>query len=45
MIGTTYPFWQRHRSTRSQAFPRLHVVLAARGNTCSKTASRCSPST
>ncbi|CAM5725117.1 hypothetical protein SALBM217S_05482 [Streptomyces griseoloalbus] len=29
-IGTTYPFWQRHRYTRSQTFPRLHVVLAGK---------------
>ncbi|WP_232839304.1 hypothetical protein [Streptomyces triticisoli] len=29
-IGTTYPFWQRHRCTRSQRFPRLHVVLAGK---------------
>ncbi|WP_369780403.1 replication-relaxation family protein [Streptomyces sp. R33] len=29
-IGGTYPFWQRHRYTRSKTFPRLHVVLAAR---------------
>ncbi|MEW1552326.1 replication-relaxation family protein [Streptomyces tsukubensis] len=27
-IGHTYPFWQRHRYTRSTIFPRLHVVLA-----------------
>lgn len=26
--GSTYPFWQRHRYTRSERFPRLHVVLA-----------------
>ncbi|MCM2388123.1 replication-relaxation family protein [Streptomyces albipurpureus] len=26
--GRTYSFWQRHRYTRSQTFPRLHVVLA-----------------
>ncbi|MER6557455.1 hypothetical protein ABT300_06755 [Streptomyces sp. NPDC001027] len=26
--GRTFPFWQRHRYTRSQTFPRLHVVLA-----------------
>ncbi|MGI5484809.1 replication-relaxation family protein [Streptomyces lavendofoliae] len=29
-IGTTYPFWQRHRYTRSKTFPRLHVVLAGK---------------
>ncbi|PZH14828.1 hypothetical protein C1I97_09790, partial [Streptomyces sp. NTH33] len=29
-IGTTHPFWQRHRYTRSQRFPRLHVVLAGK---------------
>lgn len=29
-IGGTYPFWQRHRYTRSQTFPRLHVVLAGK---------------
>ncbi|MEU5525271.1 replication-relaxation family protein [Streptomyces sp. NPDC047860] len=29
-IGTTYPFRQRHRHTRSQTFPRLHVVLAGK---------------
>ncbi|MGW6016283.1 replication-relaxation family protein [Streptomyces sp. NPDC055210] len=29
-IGTTFPFWQRHRYTRSQTFPRLHVVLAGK---------------
>ncbi|WP_078958111.1 replication-relaxation family protein [Streptomyces glaucescens] len=29
-IGTTYPFWQRHRYTRFQTFPRLHVVLAGK---------------
>ncbi|MGK5696963.1 replication-relaxation family protein [Streptomyces sp. URMC 128] len=29
-IGTTYPFWQRHRYTRSTTFPRLHVVLAGK---------------
>jgi hypothetical protein len=28
--GRTFPFWQRHRYTRSQAFPRLHVVLAGK---------------
>ncbi|MFE9928668.1 hypothetical protein [Streptomyces sp. NPDC005533] len=28
-IGGTYPFWQRHRYTRSQTFPRLHVVVLA----------------
>ncbi|WP_436840562.1 replication-relaxation family protein [Streptomyces flavofungini] len=27
-IGCTFPFWQRHRYTRSTTFPRLHVVLA-----------------
>ncbi|MER5853595.1 replication-relaxation family protein [Streptomyces sp. NPDC002012] len=27
-IGGTFPFWQRHRYTRSKTFPRLHVVLA-----------------
>ncbi|WP_327749455.1 replication-relaxation family protein [Streptomyces europaeiscabiei] len=25
--GRTLPFWQRHRYTRSERFPRLHVVL------------------
>ncbi|MEU9181867.1 hypothetical protein AB0C90_34545 [Streptomyces sp. NPDC048550] len=25
-----YPFWQRHRYTRSTTFPRLHVVLAGK---------------
>jgi hypothetical protein len=29
-IGNTLPFWQRHRYTRSQTFPRLHVVLAGK---------------
>ncbi|MEV7817581.1 replication-relaxation family protein [Streptomyces flaveolus] len=29
-IGDTFPFWQRHRYTRSQTFPRLHVVLAGK---------------
>ncbi|WP_245699533.1 replication-relaxation family protein [Streptomyces roseifaciens] len=29
-IGRTYPFWQRHRYTRSKTFPRLHVVLAGK---------------
>ncbi|WP_432128925.1 replication-relaxation family protein [Streptomyces sp. bgisy082] len=29
-IGGTYPFWQRHRYTRSTTFPRLHVVLAGK---------------
>ncbi|MFI1869487.1 replication-relaxation family protein [Streptomyces jumonjinensis] len=29
-IGTTYPFWQRHRYTRPTTFPRLHVVLAGK---------------
>ncbi len=29
-VGGTYPFWQRHRYTRSQTFPRLHVVLAGK---------------
>jgi len=29
-IGTTYPFWQRHRYTRSTTFPRLHVVLTGK---------------
>lgn len=29
-IGGTYPFWQRHRCTRSKTFPRLHVVLAGK---------------
>ncbi|WLQ53923.1 replication-relaxation family protein (plasmid) [Streptomyces poriferorum] len=29
-IGGTFPFWQRHRYTRSRAFPRLHVVLAGK---------------
>ncbi|MER5811411.1 replication-relaxation family protein [Streptomyces sp. NPDC002033] len=28
--GGTYPFWQRHRYTRSTTFPRLHVVLAGK---------------
>ncbi|MFE3695512.1 replication-relaxation family protein, partial [Streptomyces sp. NPDC059129] len=28
--GSTYPFWQRHRYTRSKTFPRLHVVLAGK---------------
>lgn len=28
--GRTYPFWQRHRYTRSKTFPRLHVVLAGK---------------
>ncbi|MFJ4577317.1 replication-relaxation family protein [Streptomyces sp. NPDC088846] len=29
-IGGTYPFWQRHRYTRSKTFQRLHVVLAGK---------------
>ncbi|MFJ9026720.1 replication-relaxation family protein [Streptomyces sp. NPDC102259] len=29
-IGRTFPFWQRHRYTRSERFPRLHVVLAGK---------------
>ncbi|MGW0561648.1 hypothetical protein ACWDZ4_13770 [Streptomyces sp. NPDC003016] len=29
-VGTTYPFRQRHRHTRCQRFPRLHVVLAGK---------------
>ncbi|MCX4657661.1 replication-relaxation family protein [Streptomyces uncialis] len=29
-IGGTFPFWQRHRYTRSETFPRLHVVLAGK---------------
>ncbi|MFC4506164.1 replication-relaxation family protein [Streptomyces vulcanius] len=29
-IGGTFPFWQRHRYTRSTTFPRLHVVLAGK---------------
>lgn len=29
-IGTTYPFWQRHRYTRSERFPLLYVVLAGK---------------
>ncbi|MFF7176777.1 replication-relaxation family protein [Streptomyces pseudovenezuelae] len=29
-IGNTFPFWQCHRYTRSQTFPRLHVVLAGK---------------
>ncbi|WP_409240595.1 replication-relaxation family protein [Streptomyces sp. PA5.6] len=29
-IGTTFPFWQRHRYARSKTFPRLHVVLAGK---------------
>ncbi|MFD3761455.1 replication-relaxation family protein [Streptomyces sp. NPDC058622] len=29
-IGGTYPFWQRHRYTRSETFPPLHVVLAGK---------------
>ncbi|WTU53615.1 replication-relaxation family protein [Streptomyces sp. NBC_00057] len=28
--GSTYPFWQRHRYTRSERFPTLHVVLAGK---------------
>jgi hypothetical protein len=28
--GSMYPFWQRHRYTRSQTFPRLYVVLAGK---------------
>ncbi|MFG2408087.1 replication-relaxation family protein [Streptomyces brevispora] len=28
--GSTYPFWQRYRYTRSKTFPRLHVVLAGK---------------
>ncbi|MGX1913630.1 replication-relaxation family protein [Streptomyces phaeochromogenes] len=28
--GRTFPFWQRHRYTRSERFPRLHVVLAGK---------------
>ncbi len=28
--GSTYPFRQRHRYTRSERFPRLHVVLAGK---------------
>ncbi len=27
---TAAPSWQRHRYTRSQTFPRLHVVLAGK---------------
>ncbi|MFI5672889.1 replication-relaxation family protein [Streptomyces sp. NPDC051704] len=27
-IGRTYPFWQRHRYTRSKTFLGLHVVVA-----------------
>ncbi|MFE1879637.1 hypothetical protein [Streptomyces diastatochromogenes] len=29
-IGGPFPFWQRHRYTRSQRFPQLHVVLAGK---------------
>ncbi|MFB7501760.1 replication-relaxation family protein [Streptomyces sp. NPDC056161] len=29
-IGGTFPFWQRHRYTRSRTFPRLHVVLVGK---------------
>ncbi|MFI5867273.1 replication-relaxation family protein [Streptomyces sp. NPDC051546] len=29
-IGGTYPFWQRHRYTRSERFPLLYVVLAGK---------------
>ncbi|MFE3493983.1 hypothetical protein [Streptomyces sp. NPDC059175] len=29
-IGVTFPFWQRYRYTRSQTFPRLHVVLVGK---------------
>ncbi|MEU8701644.1 hypothetical protein AB0C61_29095 [Streptomyces sp. NPDC048680] len=28
--GSTYPFWQRHRYTRSERFPLLYVVLAVK---------------
>ncbi|WP_233518573.1 replication-relaxation family protein [Streptomyces corynorhini] len=28
--GSTYPFWQRHRYTRSECFPLLYVVLAGK---------------
>ncbi|MEW2400306.1 replication-relaxation family protein [Streptomyces sp. NPDC046862] len=28
--GRTFPFWQRHRYTRSESLPRLHVVLAGK---------------
>ncbi|MFD9433117.1 replication-relaxation family protein [Streptomyces sp. NPDC060002] len=28
--GSTYPFWQRHRYTRSERFPLLYVVLAGK---------------
>lgn len=28
--GSTYSFWQRYRYTRSELFPRLHVVLAGK---------------
>lgn len=28
--GHTYPFWQRHRYTRSERFPLLYVVLAGK---------------
>ncbi|MFJ1902097.1 replication-relaxation family protein [Streptomyces sp. NPDC088115] len=28
--GGTYPFWQRHRYTRSERFPLLYVVLAGK---------------
>ena len=29
-IGTTFPFWQRYRYTRSERFPTLYVVLAGK---------------
>ncbi|MEV6731342.1 replication-relaxation family protein [Streptomyces sp. NPDC051364] len=29
-IGGTFPFWQRHRYTRSERFPTLYVVLAGK---------------
>ncbi|MFE9399875.1 replication-relaxation family protein [Streptomyces flavidovirens] len=38
--GRTFPFWQRHRYTRSERFPRLRVSWRARRSTCSTTAAR-----
>jgi hypothetical protein len=43
--GTTFPFWQRHRYTRSKTFPRLHVVLAGKEEHLLDNASRRSPPT
>ena len=41
--GGTYPFWQRHRYTRSERFPRLHVLRRARRSPRSTNAARHSP--